>query len=146
MPTHTQRGSSATPTAVKVSYEEFLASLDDETPAEWVNGEVVPMSPVSDEHQLVASFLLTLLKHYVEHHALGVVLYEPFQMKTRSRSPGPVRRTCSSWPRNIGHGSTAPSSTAPPMWSSRSSAPKAVAAIAARSSTNTSRAASRSTG
>lgn len=88
MPIHTQRGSSAAPTAVKVSYEEFLASLDEETPAEWVNGEVVPMSPVSDEHQLVASFLLTLLKHYVEHHALGVVLYEPFQMKTGPDLPG----------------------------------------------------------
>lgn len=88
MTTQTQRGSSAAPTATKVSYEEFLASLDDESPAEWVNGEVVSISPISDEHQLVASFLLTLLKVHVEHHSLGVVLYEPFQMKTGPDLPG----------------------------------------------------------
>jgi Uma2 family endonuclease len=34
-----------------VSFEEFLEMLDDETHAEWVDGEVIPKMPVSVRHQ-----------------------------------------------------------------------------------------------
>lgn len=86
--TKTGASSAAAPAPTEVSYEEFLAFLDDETWAEWVNEQVVRMSPITDEHQLVGSFLLALLKFYVEHHTLGVVLYAPFQMKTGPDLPG----------------------------------------------------------
>lgn len=36
---------------LKISYEEFLSRLDEDTAAEWVEGEVVYLSPASLEHQ-----------------------------------------------------------------------------------------------
>ena len=71
----------------KISYEEFLEWLDDETHAEWVDGEVVLMSPVSDVHQDVAGLLLGLIRFFVEVNGLGKVSYEPFVMKTAPHLP-----------------------------------------------------------
>ncbi|HXG64532.1 MAG TPA: Uma2 family endonuclease, partial [Blastocatellia bacterium] len=70
------------PPPEKMTYQEFLDWLDDNTHAEWVNGEVVLMSPVSDKHQDLAGFLLALTRFFVEAHGVGVVRYDPFQMKT----------------------------------------------------------------
>lgn len=72
----------------RISYEQFLEWLDEDTWAEWVNGEVHLMSPVSGEHQDVALFLLRLISEFVERRGLGVVRYEPFQMKTGETLPG----------------------------------------------------------
>lgn len=74
--------------AAKMTYEEFLAWLDEDTWAEWVNGEVVRMSPISGEHNDLGRFLLGLISHFVEAHQLGVIRYEPFQMKTGPDLPG----------------------------------------------------------
>ncbi|HIE30517.1 TPA: Uma2 family endonuclease [Candidatus Poribacteria bacterium] len=76
------------PPGKKMSYEEFLDWLDEDTYAEWVNGVVVFMSPISIEHQNVTGFLLSLIRIFVETHQLGVVFYEPFQMKTGPDLPG----------------------------------------------------------
>jgi Uma2 family endonuclease len=72
----------------KMTYEEFLAWLDEDTWAEWVNGEVVLMSPIADEHQDLGGFLLALIRFFVEAYQLGVVRYEPSQMKTATNLPG----------------------------------------------------------
>ena len=40
----------------KMAYEEFLDWADEDTHAEWVDGEVVFMSPVSDAHQEISGF------------------------------------------------------------------------------------------
>jgi Uma2 family endonuclease len=64
-----------------VPYEEFLARADEDTLAEWVQGEVRPYSPASRSHQDIAGFLYAILRTYVELHHLGVVLLAPFQMK-----------------------------------------------------------------
>ena len=76
--------SSPTP---KMTYEEFLAWYDD-SHAEWVDGEVILMSPVSTQHQLLVSFLAALLQLWVEHGKLGLVLTAPFQMKLAFRPSG----------------------------------------------------------
>ena len=55
--------------------------MDEDTSAEWVEGEVTFMSPVSLDHQLMAGFLATVIRIYVEQHELGVVLIGPFYMK-----------------------------------------------------------------
>jgi Uma2 family endonuclease len=73
---------------LKMTYEEFLAWADEDTRAEWVNGEVVFMGQVSKLHQVVGGFLLTLIKLFVEAHQLGQVFYESFQMKTGTTLPG----------------------------------------------------------
>lgn len=80
---------SAPPVApTKMTYEEFLAWADEDTWAEWVNGEVIMLSPASNRHQDVAGFLTALLRYFVEAHQSGVVRFAPFQMKTGSNLPG----------------------------------------------------------
>jgi Uma2 family endonuclease len=76
------------PPTGKIAYEEFLAWLDEDTAAEWVDGEVILMSPISGEHQDEGVFLLPLIQFFVDTHQLGVVRYEPFQMKTGPELPG----------------------------------------------------------
>ncbi|HWM93522.1 MAG TPA: Uma2 family endonuclease [Thermoanaerobaculia bacterium] len=52
--------------------EEFLAWEDDRW-AEWVDGKVIRMAPVTLGHQEIVNFLLTLLRLYIEEHDLGIV-------------------------------------------------------------------------
>ncbi len=66
---------------MKMTYEEFLQWADEDTLAEWVNGEVVMTSPASRKHQMIAGFLGKVMGLYVEYHDMGVVLSAPFQMK-----------------------------------------------------------------
>lgn len=65
----------------RMSYEEFLAWADEDTLAEWVDGEVVMSSPASDRHQDISGFLGTILRVFAEEQNLGVVLGAPFQMR-----------------------------------------------------------------
>jgi len=72
----------------KMTYDEFLAWANEDTLAEWVDGEVVMYSPASNRHQDLARFLTSVLGIYVETHSLGVVRPAPFQMKLeRGREP-----------------------------------------------------------
>ena len=65
----------------RMSYEEFLDWLDEDTLAEWVEGEVIMTSPASDTHQNLADFLTAVLRVFVESRELGWVRSAPFQMK-----------------------------------------------------------------
>jgi Uma2 family endonuclease len=65
----------------KMTYEEFLAWADEDTLAEWVDGEVVMYSPASRRHQLLVGFLEKVLGMFVEQCNLGIVLSAPFQMR-----------------------------------------------------------------
>jgi Uma2 family endonuclease len=71
-----------------MSYEEFLDWCDEDTLAEWVDGQVVMTSPASYRHQIVADFLLKTLGVYVEHRGLGLVISAPFQMKLSAAHSG----------------------------------------------------------
>ena len=73
---------------LRMSFEEFLEWSDEDIWAEWVNGEVIPMGPVSLWHQNVALFLSTLLHHFVEAKDRGIILTAPFVMKTGVRLSG----------------------------------------------------------
>ena len=65
----------------KMTYEEFLAWTDEDTLAEWVDGEAVMTSPASFRHQDISGFLESVLRSFVEERQLGVVCSAPFQMK-----------------------------------------------------------------
>lgn len=65
----------------KLTYEEFLDWADEDTYAEWVDGEVVMPSPVSARHQRIVNFLVELIRRYAALRDLGEVLDGPFQMK-----------------------------------------------------------------
>ena len=77
-----------TATQTKISYEEFLEWTSEDQHVEWVEGEVVPMSPISDRHQQIGAYLLTLIQLYANMRRLGEVRYEPFQMKAGPNLPG----------------------------------------------------------
>ena len=72
----------------KISYEEFLEWDGENQHVEWVNGEVIEMRPVSNQHQNVAGFLISLLRIYAEAHQLGEVRSGPYQMKPTLSLPG----------------------------------------------------------
>jgi Uma2 family endonuclease len=72
----------------RMTYEAFLASADQDTHGEWVDGAVVPMGPASDEHQDVVGFLNALLRIFIQDRGLGWVRCAPFQMKTGPDLPG----------------------------------------------------------
>jgi Uma2 family endonuclease len=65
----------------RMSYEEFLDWCDEDTLAEWVDGQVVMTSPASLHHQVVADFLVQTLGIYVQEQQLGRIISAPFQMK-----------------------------------------------------------------
>jgi Uma2 family endonuclease len=64
----------------KLSYQEFLDWCDEDTWAEWVDGEVVMVAPASRRHQEVFGFLSNVLSVYAQIRGLGIVLAAPFQM------------------------------------------------------------------
>jgi Uma2 family endonuclease len=71
-----------------MSYEEFLARTDEDAHREWVEGSSIAMPPVSDDHSELGGFLIAVVRHYAEARNLGVVRYEPFQMKLGAGLPG----------------------------------------------------------
>jgi len=68
----------------KISYEEFLDWCDEDTRAEWVDGEIVMATAASIQHQDIIRFLMRILDQYVESKNLGKVIIAPFQMKLLS--------------------------------------------------------------
>ncbi len=80
-----------TPPQTKMTFAEFLDWCDEDTLAEFIEGEIVMTSPASINHQQVGSLLETLLRVHVEKHDLGKVLRAPFVMRlpelNRAREP-----------------------------------------------------------
>ncbi|HXP61360.1 MAG TPA: Uma2 family endonuclease [Dongiaceae bacterium] len=72
----------------QVSFDQFLVWPGENQHVEWVNGEVVPMSPVTEPHEDISGFLYSLLRLFAEGHRLGRVYSEPFVMKTGPDLPG----------------------------------------------------------
>jgi Uma2 family endonuclease len=71
-----------------MTYEEFLDWLDEDTRAEWVDGQVILMSPASYAHQTIVTFLLKVLSEFAATHDRGEVIPGPFQMKLPVRPSG----------------------------------------------------------
>lgn len=73
----------------RMTFEEFLAWADEDTRAEWVDGEVIEFMPTGQRHIRLVRFLITLISAYVDLRYLGEVLVEPFQFWTK---PGQALR------------------------------------------------------
>jgi len=71
-----------------LTYEEFLQWADDGMRAEWIDGEIVVMSPASSSHQRLSQFLAMTLRAFVDFHKAGVILTASFQMRTGPDLPG----------------------------------------------------------
>lgn len=63
------------------TFEAFIEWVDEDTSAEWEEGEVIFLSPTTVRHQLLAGFLLSLIGTYVEQQHLGKTIFAPFKMK-----------------------------------------------------------------
>ncbi|HZO88836.1 MAG TPA: Uma2 family endonuclease [Chthonomonadaceae bacterium] len=72
----------------QMTFEEFLAWADEDTHAEWVDGEIIFMSPSEDIHQILLKWLIKALDEYVTAHDLGLLLPAPFLMRLASRPSG----------------------------------------------------------
>lgn len=69
---------------LRMSFDEFLLA-DFETGAEWVDGEVIPMSPPTNKHQELVLFLAALMRFLAEARDAGEVIIAPFAMKIDER-------------------------------------------------------------
>jgi Uma2 family endonuclease len=52
------------PPKERMSYEEFLEWCDEDTWAEWVDGEVIVLSPAGDRHQDLSDWLAFILRAF----------------------------------------------------------------------------------
>jgi Uma2 family endonuclease len=66
-----------------MSYEDYLAQVDEDAHAEWVDGEVTVFMPPKTKHQYIIGFLHYLLLSYVNLFKLGTVLMAPYEMRLR---------------------------------------------------------------
>jgi len=64
-----------------MTYEEFLAWTDEDTRAEWVNGEVIIDMPPKHPHQNIVEFLHQLMSIFAAVFNLGQVRIAPFELK-----------------------------------------------------------------
>lgn len=75
-------------TVGRMTFEEFLDWLDEDTWAEWVDGEVIVFAPASVRHQSLRDFLLIVLRSIAEATDAGIVLSAPFLMRLPTRPSG----------------------------------------------------------
>jgi Uma2 family endonuclease len=82
---------SAGPLIPRMTEAEFVDWCDSETWAEWKDGEVILMSPLSDEHNTITMFLSGILLQFIDEQELGRLYSEPYQIRLpdqkRRRSP-----------------------------------------------------------
>ncbi len=72
----------------KMTWDEFLAWTDEDTHAEWVDGEIIMTMPASVRHQDIKFFLMSLLHKFVRVNKLGKVIDAPFLMRLPSHPSG----------------------------------------------------------
>jgi len=71
-----------------MTFDEFMAYDPETGRAEWVDGEVLLVSPAASDHQFLVGFLYRLLSDWVESHELGFVLLAPLLMRLANRPSG----------------------------------------------------------
>ena len=71
---------------VRMNEDDFVKWAFEHVNAEWVNGEVTLMAPVSDAHDDLEKWLSALLYQFVESKGLGVVKGDMFVRLARRRT------------------------------------------------------------
>jgi Uma2 family endonuclease len=70
-----------------VSFENYMRDYAADH-AEWVEGVVIKLSPVTGKHDIFSEFLMTLLKFYLEETKVGIMRHDPFVMRVKKGLPG----------------------------------------------------------
>ncbi len=71
----------------QMSYAEFLTWAEEDTHAEWVNGEVTVQMPPKELHQILSAFLEQVLGLYIALLNLGRLYTAPFEVKLWADGP-----------------------------------------------------------
>jgi Uma2 family endonuclease len=75
----------------RMTWEEWLAWAPDSRITEWVDGEVIEMSPISQAHDAIFRWFITVLEFYVYKNNFGEIRAAPFVLKLselpRGREP-----------------------------------------------------------
>jgi Uma2 family endonuclease len=73
--------------ARNVTFEEYMENYAQYF-AEWVDGDVIKMPPVTEEHDSLLRFLHILLSFYLDATGIGAIRIAPFVMRTTPRASG----------------------------------------------------------
>jgi len=76
------------PAPGKITFEEFLAWADEDSYAEWEDGEIIMASPASMRHQNLSTWLTIVLGTYIRRRKLGWFSHAPFLMRLRVADQG----------------------------------------------------------
>ena len=63
-----------------LTFEEFLTSSNLELRAEWVDGRLEMLMPVSLAHLTITRLLIVVLDYFLNLHRLGVLIHAPFSI------------------------------------------------------------------
>lgn len=69
----------------RLTEEEFVAWCGRDVRAEWVNGQVVMMAPVSFQHADLSAWLLAVVRGFIRRHDLGVAVGGEFYVRLADR-------------------------------------------------------------
>jgi Uma2 family endonuclease len=72
-----------------MDYEEFMIWADEDTHAEWEDGEVIIFMSTTNVHQMTLDFLYRLLGLFIDLFHLGQLRTAPFQMRLESTGREP---------------------------------------------------------
>lgn len=70
----------AQPRKLMMTYEQFRAWADEDTHAEWVDGQVSVLMPPKLRHQRLVVFLCSLINRFAERRDWGLAVAAPFEM------------------------------------------------------------------
>src|SRR5574341_40631 len=65
---------------VRVTAEDYMEKYAHDF-YEWVDGELEPMSPITDRHNVLLKFLMILFDTYFSFRPIGKIEYQPFVMR-----------------------------------------------------------------
>lgn len=68
---------------LRMTYEEYRATVPESAHSEWVDGEAIVFVSPTRMHQRIIRFLTRLLSDFAEEFVLGEVVVSPFEMKLR---------------------------------------------------------------
>jgi len=67
--------------SLRMSFEEYLHWLDEDTRAEWADREVIELVPVTWLHQICTNFIFKLIDYWASEKDLGIANTAPFPIK-----------------------------------------------------------------
>jgi len=71
-----------------MTFDEYLAWSNEDVRAEWVDGRIETLMPVSLAHLAITRFLIVVLDTFLHLRKLGVLVHAPFLMRLQSRPSG----------------------------------------------------------